>query len=96
MAVWNNFQIKTAAIGARTSIVQFPRDPIAPTLAISVGAWYLWRMKNPEWVVEIYEKVEHWTFEVRIRAATSAEARQLAANYYGRGYSIRGVYRGAE
>lgn len=57
--------------------------------------WYLWRMTMREWIVEVYEVAEHWTFEVRIKALTAADARTLAKSYYGKGHSIKGVYRGS-
>ena len=48
-----------------------------------------------EWVVDVYEKAEHWSFEVRSVAPTAEAAKASVRKDHGRGYVVRGVYRGA-
>ena len=48
-----------------------------------------------QWVVDVWEKAEHWSFSTTYEARSSDEARSLARAQYGRGYTIRGVCRGA-
>jgi len=48
-----------------------------------------------QWIGDIYEKAEHWSFETRVEAPTAEEAMaQLKKDYPKREYTVRGVFRG--
>lgn len=48
-----------------------------------------------QWIVDVYEKAEHWSFGVAVQAETAEAARDEVRKSYGKGYVIRGVCRGA-
>jgi hypothetical protein len=50
---------------------------------------------NKQWIVEIFERAEHWTFEARYVAPSADAARRMAiTDYTHRAYNVRRISRG--